>query len=80
MEGATLLGIDALIYIFLSLASIAFSWWALWGVRLEMFVRSGKVLQAKTLMILLSISLGHQLTRFLTDYLGWAKMVGSLFR
>jgi uncharacterized membrane protein YwzB len=37
-------------------------------------------LQAKALMILLSIGLGHQLTRFLTDYLGWAKMVGSLFR
>jgi uncharacterized integral membrane protein (TIGR02327 family) len=80
MEGTTLLGVDALVHIFLSLASIAFSWWALWGVRLERFMRSGKVLQAKALMVLLSIGLGHQLTRFLTDYLGWAKMVGFLFR
>jgi uncharacterized integral membrane protein (TIGR02327 family) len=80
MEGAGVLGIDALHSILLSLISIAFAWWVLMGVRLEMLIRSGRTLQAKALMILLSIGLGHQLANFLIDYLGWSRMVSLLFR
>ncbi|SMO67096.1 DUF1146 family protein [Melghirimyces algeriensis] len=79
MDGATGFAVTALVNILLSLVSIALSWWVLQNIRLDLFLRDPKSIQAKVLYVLLSIILGHGLATFLIDYMGWSRMVGSLF-
>jgi uncharacterized integral membrane protein (TIGR02327 family) len=79
VDGATSFGVTALVNIILSLVSIAFSWWALTNLRLDVFMRQPKSVQAKALMILLSVVLGHGLASFLIDYMGWSRLISQLF-
>ncbi|MBN2908035.1 DUF1146 domain-containing protein [Polycladomyces sp. WAk] len=79
VDGATSLGVTALINIILSLVSIAFSWWALTNLRLDVFMRQPTSVHAKALMILLSVVLGHGLASFLIDYMGWSRLISQLF-
>jgi uncharacterized integral membrane protein (TIGR02327 family) len=79
MDGATQLSVTGLVNILLSLICIVFVWWILQGVRLEAVMRQGRTAQARALMILLSIVLGHLLARFLIDYLDWSRWMGQLF-
>ncbi|MDA8354587.1 MAG: DUF1146 family protein [Firmicutes bacterium] len=79
MDGATGFAVSALVNILLSLAGIALSWWVLQNVRLDLFLREPKGIQAKVLYILLSIIFGHGLASFLNDYMSWSQMLGSLF-
>ncbi|MDN4592763.1 DUF1146 family protein [Polycladomyces subterraneus] len=79
VDGATSLGVTALVNIILSLVSIAFSWWALTNLRLDVFMRQPKSMQAHALMILLSVVLGHGLASFLIDYMGWSRLISQLF-
>ncbi|PTX62530.1 putative integral membrane protein (TIGR02327 family) [Melghirimyces profundicolus] len=79
MDGATGFAVSSLINILLSLACIALSWWVLLNLRLDLFLRDPKGVQAKVLYILLSIIFGHNLASFLIDYMGWSRMIGQLF-
>ncbi|BCU83244.1 putative membrane protein YwzB [Polycladomyces abyssicola] len=79
VDGATSLGVTALVNIILSLVSIAFSWWALTNLRLDVFMRQPKSVQAHALMILLSVVLGHGLASFLIDYMGWSRLISQMF-
>lgn len=79
MEGAALLGAQALINICISLISIVFCWWILTGIRIEAMIKTKRNTHAKALMIVLSIVLGHNLASFLIDYLGWSRMLSHLF-
>jgi uncharacterized integral membrane protein (TIGR02327 family) len=79
VDGATSLGVTALVNIILSLVSIAFSWWALTNLRLDVFMRQPKSVKANALMILLSVVLGHGLASFLIDYMGWSRLISQMF-
>lgn len=79
MDGAVSLGLVGLINIVMTLAGIGFSWWILMNVRLDVFMRQPKGPQAKALMIVLSIVLGHGLATFVSDYLGWSRLISQLF-
>lgn len=79
MDGATVLGMNALINIGLSLICIVFSWRVLINIRLEDWLRVKKPVHAKLLLILLSIVFGHQLATFFIDYLGWSRLVSQMF-
>lgn len=79
MDGAVSLGLTALINVVLTLVCIGFSWWVLMNVRLDAFMREPKGPQAKALMIVLSIVLGHGLATFVSDYLGWSRLISQLF-
>ncbi|MGI6127610.1 MAG: DUF1146 family protein [Planifilum sp.] len=79
MDGAVSLGFTALINIVLTLAGIGFSWWLLMNVRLDLFMRDPKGPQAKALLVVLSIVLGHGLATFVSDYLGWSRLLSQLF-
>ncbi|MBA4495974.1 DUF1146 family protein [Paenactinomyces guangxiensis] len=79
MGGAALFGLNALINICLSLVCIVVCWWVLMGIRIEMVMRVKRTAQAKALMIILSIILGHQLATFLIDYLSWSRSISQLF-
>jgi uncharacterized integral membrane protein (TIGR02327 family) len=72
------IGIDALINIIISLFSIILCWRVLLTVRIEEIMRIKKKVQARALMVLLSIVLGHQLARFIIDYLFWSRMLSGL--
>jgi|GEM_PF-878651 len=79
MEGATSIGVNALINICLSLLCIVFSWQILINFRFEEWMRVKKPIYAKLLLIMLSIVLGHQLAMFFIDYLGWSRLISQAF-
>jgi uncharacterized integral membrane protein (TIGR02327 family) len=73
------LGLTAIVNIVLTLAGIALCWWALQSVKFDLFLSNPQGVQAKVLIIVLSIVLGHGITRFLSDYAGWSQMLTQLF-
>lgn len=79
MDGATSIGINALINICLSLLCIVFSWQVLIQFRFEEWMRVKKPIYVKLLMVLLSIVVGHQLAMFFIDYLGWSRLISQVF-
>lgn len=79
MNGMTQLALTGLINIFISIVCIAIVWWILLGMRIELLFKSNQVVQARALMILLSIVLGHQLASFFIDYLSWSRLITQLF-
>ncbi len=79
MNGATQLALSGLINIFISIVCIVIVWWILLGMRIELLFKSNRVVQARALMVLLSIVLGHQLASFFIDYLSWSRLITQLF-
>jgi uncharacterized integral membrane protein (TIGR02327 family) len=79
MDGATQLAFSSLGNIIISLASILFCWWILQGIRVEVLIKKGRVSQARALLIVLAIIMGHLLASFFIDYLGWSKLLGQIF-
>ena len=47
--------------------SVLLSAYALSGINYDAFIKKNKVIEARVLVILLSISLGYLLTNFITD-------------
>ncbi len=69
----------SLLGIFLTIVSIAITWWALQSFRFDLFLYHPKSAQAKVLQIILSIVIGYQFAKFLIDYLGWSINLKVLF-
>ena len=61
----------ALLRAFVALASIYACWWALQALRFDRFVREPGSRQAKLLHLILAVLLGHTVSAFVIDYLGW---------
>lgn len=75
-----LFGQQALIAIVVHLLFIALTWWALQGVHFEHLMKKGKVLQARILLILLTIAIASSVSRFFLDYLGYSNSLTYLFK
>ncbi|TCW39241.1 putative integral membrane protein (TIGR02327 family) [Laceyella sacchari] len=80
MNGVGQLAMESLVNILISLGSIVFCWWILTGVRWDVLIRPNRVMQARLLLSVVSIVLGHGLASFVIDYLGWSRLVGTLLR
>ncbi len=55
------------------------TWWALQALNFEKWIKPGKVIQARTLLILLTIAIGSMVSNFFLDYFLWSKALPMLF-
>jgi uncharacterized integral membrane protein (TIGR02327 family) len=72
-------GTMALINMVLLLFGVLISWYALQIVRWEVFVRDAKSRPAAVLRLLLAITLGYQLARFISEYMLSTTMLKQFF-
>jgi uncharacterized integral membrane protein (TIGR02327 family) len=70
----------ALIHIISHLFFIGVAWWAIQSLNFGKFIRAGRVIQARLLMILLSIVIGSTVSNFFLDYLTWSKQLPYIFQ
>ncbi|MGI2748485.1 DUF1146 family protein [Bacillus cytotoxicus] len=77
---AQLLGQKALIAMVSHLLFITITWWALQGIHIERLMKSGKVLQIRILLILVTIAIGTSVSNFFLDYLGYSKSLTYLVK
>lgn len=69
----------ALISMIVHLAFIIVTWWALQALNIDKWIKAGKVIQARVLLILLTIAIGSIVSNFFLDYLLWSQQLPSLF-
>lgn len=55
--------------------SVLLSAYALSGINYDAFIKKNKVIEARVLVILLSISLGYLLTNFITDFINVSSII-----
>ncbi|MGM7682003.1 DUF1146 family protein [Cytobacillus sp. Hm23] len=72
-------GIDALVSILSHLIFITITWWALQSLNFEKIFKKNRVIQARTLFILITIAIGSTISNFFLDYLFWSKQITTLF-
>ncbi|MDX8363715.1 DUF1146 family protein [Cytobacillus sp. IB215665] len=72
-------GIDALVSILSHLIFITITWWALQSLNYEKIFKKNRVIQARTLFILITIAIGSTISNFFLDYLFWSKQITTLF-
>ncbi|XYM18766.1 DUF1146 family protein [Bacillus spizizenii] len=75
----SVLGQQAAIGIVVHLIFIAVTWWALQAVNIDPLIKKGKVVQARLLMILLTIAIGKTVANFFLDYLNYSQQLPYLF-
>nr|WGD85864.1 DUF1146 family protein [Bacillus subtilis] len=75
----SVLGQQAAIGIVVHLFFIAVTWWALQAVNIDPLIKKGKVVQARLLMILLTIAIGTVVANFFLDYLNYSQQLPYLF-
>ncbi|MFS0654093.1 DUF1146 family protein [Bacillus sp. 179-C3.3 HS] len=73
------LGQQAIVSIMIHLFFIAITWWALLAVNIDPLIKKGKVVQARLLMILLTIAIGSAVSNFFIDYLHFSKQIPYMF-
>ncbi len=69
----------ALISMMVHLAFIIVTWWSLQALNIEKWIKAGKVIQARVLLILLTIAIGSMVSNFFLDYLLWSQQLPTLF-
>ncbi|WP_439098756.1 DUF1146 family protein [Bacillus weihaiensis] len=62
-----------------NLMFMVITWWALQALNIEKLIKPGKVVQARALLLLLTIALGSMVSSFFLDYLLWSQQLPSLF-
>lgn len=63
----------AYIYIF----SVMLSVFALSGINFDGFIKSKKVIEARILVVLLSLALGYLVTNFITDFMNVSQIISG---
>ncbi|MFC3886438.1 DUF1146 family protein [Bacillus songklensis] len=58
---------------------IVVTWWALQGFQIEKLMKPNRVIQARLLLILLTITIGSAVSNFFLDYLFWSQRIPTLF-
>lgn len=72
-------GQQALLSMIISLAFIAVTFWALQGLLIDKAIRANRIMQARVLMILLSIAIGSTVADFFLSYSTWAQQLPLLW-
>jgi len=73
-------GYQALISLFSHLVFIIITWWALQSINYEKFIRQNHVIQARILLIFVTIVIGSTVSNFFLDYLLWSQQLPSIFQ
>ncbi|MDO7906528.1 DUF1146 family protein [Paenibacillus sp. JX-17] len=73
------IGTNGLISMIVSLICIALAWWALQGLKLDLWIRHAKSAQGRMLHLFLAIILGHFVAKFLLEYITWSQMLKLMF-
>ncbi|KEZ48857.1 MULTISPECIES: DUF1146 family protein [Metabacillus] len=70
---------QALLGLMSHLVFIPVTWWALQALHIEKAMKKGKVMQARALLILLTIAISGAVSNFFLDYLIWSRQLPFLF-
>lgn len=73
------LGQGALVGLISHLFFIAVTWWALQAVNFEKFIKKNRIVQARILLILLTVAIAALVSNFFMDYYYWSRQLPSLF-
>lgn len=76
----TNIGQQAMFNIMSHLFFIGITWWALHALNFEKLLRANKVLQARVLYVLLSVTIGSVVSNFFLDYLMWSARMPYLLQ
>ncbi|WP_108668880.1 DUF1146 family protein [Peribacillus acanthi] len=74
------LGQQAMFGIMSHLFFIAITWWALQSLNFDKILRANKVIQARVLIILLTLAIGSTVSGFFLDYLAWSNQLPFLYK
>lgn len=69
----------ALLSMIVNLAFMSVTWWALQALNIDKWIKAGKVIQARILLILLTIAIGSMVSSFFLDYFLWSQQLPTLF-
>lgn len=69
------IGLTAMVQLTVVLICIVMTWWSLQMFRFDLLMRNARGMQAKSLQVLLSIAIGHQVGQFIFDYILWSRLL-----
>ncbi|WP_078543448.1 DUF1146 family protein [Litchfieldia alkalitelluris] len=72
-------GYQALISIISHLIFIIITWWALQSFNFDKWFKAGHVIQARIVIIFITIIIGSAVSNFFLDYLIWSQQLPNLF-
>jgi uncharacterized integral membrane protein (TIGR02327 family) len=72
-------GQQALLHIIVNLMFLVITWWALQAIFIEKFIKKGNVIQAKVILVLLTIAIASLVSDFFLNYLNWSLQLRHLF-
>lgn len=72
-------GIAGIFNIVVTILCIWAAWWALQGFRFDVFLKQPRSPQARLFMVLLAVTIGYTVARFIIDYLSWALLLKWMF-
>ncbi len=72
-------GQQAIVSIVIHLFFIAITWWALLAVNIDPLIKKGKIIQARLLMMLLTIAIASAVSNFFLDYLNFSRQIPYMF-
>ncbi|BBH23872.1 hypothetical protein Back11_52170 [Paenibacillus baekrokdamisoli] len=75
---ATTAGQHALVSIIIELLCITLAWYVLQELKLDLFMRRARSLQARLLQVMLAVVLGHLFAGFVIDYWEWSNLLRGL--
>lgn len=73
------IGQQALVGMFSHLIFLVVTWWALQAFSIDKMIRANRVVQARLLLMLLTIAIGTSVSNFFLDFLSWSQSLPSLF-
>lgn len=73
------LGLQALISLIIHLIALVLTWWALQSLKIDVFFRRPKSLQARILYILLAIAISYPVARFFLSYANWSLVLPKIY-
>ncbi len=73
------IAIDSLINIVLHITFIIIAWKALEALNFEKFLKKNRVVESRTLYVLLAITIGTVASHFVTQFIYWSRQLIYLF-
>jgi uncharacterized integral membrane protein (TIGR02327 family) len=73
------IGQQALLNILVHLMFVGITWWALQAVRIQTLIKKGNIIQARLILILLTIAISSLVSNFFLNYLNWALQLRYMF-
>ncbi|GGL50353.1 DUF1146 family protein [Sporolactobacillus putidus] len=72
-------GLQALISLLIHLIALVLTWWALQGLKIDVFFRHPKSPQVRILYILLAIAISYPVAEFFLSYVNWSLMLPKIY-